>query len=241
MRAQFLFTQFKTMDFDINVCTMLERLFVDEPSLTEIAKCSQCDTSDRKTFPLIRLHNDTFENNIAKLEMAIVDNFPAAVCLECENDIEYSREYGQHIFVEISSIKTANATDFEPTFKHKLADIPVTLFNNQFFLHAAFLYKHGAHDNDIGHYIVAIKLNEKWEMYDDYKQKAIEVSNKHSAVIHALFYVKREVVKNKEDLDDNSTVQKATNTKSMKKIEKNTSNKRPSLQPIQTRAKRQKQ
>lgn len=243
MRAQFLFKKFKTTDFDINVCTMLERLFVDEPSLTEITKCSQCNTSDRKTFPLVRTHNATYNNSMPNIEMAIVSNFPAAICLQCGNDFEYSREYGQHIFVEISNSATENATDFEPKFKHKFGDIPLVLFNNQYVLHAAFLYQYGAHDDDIGHYTVAIKLNEKWEIYDDYKKKAIEVSNQHSAIIHALFYVKREKVNEKENVDNNASLQKPAKKGSAKKLGKihNTINKRSSSQPMPTRPKNRRQ
>lgn len=94
-------------------------------------------------------------------------------------------------------------------------------------MHAAFLYQYGVHDNDIGHYTVAIKLNEKWEIYDDYKTKPKEVSNQHSAIIHALFYVKREKEIEKENLVHNSPLHKQAK-------------KRPIEQPVSTRTKRQK-
>lgn len=177
MRASFLFKRFKTTQLDINVCTMLENLFDDEPSVTEIATCSQCDTIDKMTIPLIKINHVAFNNNMSNIESAIVNNFPSKICLECQNPAEYSRDYGQHIFVEISSGSyTTNTTDYEPRFKHKFADIPVTLFDNKYVLHAAFLYKYGVNDDDIGHYTVAIKLNDKWEIYDDYVSKTKEVS-----------------------------------------------------------------
>lgn len=222
---------------------MLEKLFVDEPSLTEIAICSQCNTTEKKTFPVVKISYDTFNNNISNLENAIVDNFPSKICLECQNAVAYSREYGQHIFVEISSGSyTENTTDFEPRMKHKFADFPVTLFDNQYVLHAAFLYKYGVHDSDIGHYTVAIKLNEKWEIYDDYATKPKEVSNQHESIIHALFYVKRENEKEKQNLDHNTPLHKQTNKRSSTNPGKkqNTANKRSSSERMHSQAKRQK-
>lgn len=161
MRATFIHNRFKSTEYDINICSLLRNIFADEPSGTETTICKQCNTDDKNTWPMLAVNNDVFKNKLSNLESAIVDNFPSEIseCSQCQTAVEFSRDFGQHIFVEISSGSyTTNASDYEPRFKHKFGDIPVTLFNNQYVLHAAFLYKYGTHDNDIGHYTVCNQI-----------------------------------------------------------------------------------
>lgn len=217
MRANFLFNRFKTTQFEINVVSMLKELYVDEPSLSETINCKHCDFLNKSFFPVVSINNDAFNNNISNIESAIVDNFPQNIaCTNCQKAVDPSREYGNHIFVEISSGSyTTNTTDYEPRLNHKFADIPISIFNNQYVLLAAFLYRYGVYDNDIGHYTVAIKLNERWELFDDHESKTKELSNQHSAIIHALLYVKYEEENEKENEDKNSdnSLKKRTRTK----------------------------
>lgn len=62
--------------------------------------------------------------------------------------------------------------------------------NETFILCAAFIYTLGVSTNDHGHYSVGIKINNKWEIYDDRNKKAVEVSGRTSVIIHALIYLK---------------------------------------------------
>lgn len=63
--------------------------------------------------------------------------------------------------------------------------------NDRYILLAAFLYSPGVSGADIGHYTAAIKVNDKWEIFDDLKQKSEEVSPNKAVMIHALFYLER--------------------------------------------------
>lgn len=74
---------------------------------------------------------------------------------------------------------------------HKFSEIPITIMNDSYVLFAAFLYSYGVSDSDIGHYTTAIKINDKWEIYDDLKQKSEEISPNKAVFIHALLYLKR--------------------------------------------------
>lgn len=64
--------------------------------------------------------------------------------------------------------------------------------NYTYVLSAAFLYSFGVSEKDIGHYTAAIKVNNKWEIYDDLKSKAMEVTNQKCYIIHALLFLKDE-------------------------------------------------
>lgn len=63
--------------------------------------------------------------------------------------------------------------------------------NDKYILFAAFLYSLGVSAADVGHYMTGIKVNDKWEIYDDLKQKPEEVSPNKAVFIHALLYLKR--------------------------------------------------
>lgn len=63
--------------------------------------------------------------------------------------------------------------------------------NDSYILSAAFLYSLGVSDADVGHYTTGIKVNDKWEIYDDLKQKPEEVSSNKEVTIHALLYLRK--------------------------------------------------
>lgn len=63
--------------------------------------------------------------------------------------------------------------------------------NDDYILLAAFLYSSGVSDTDIGHYMTGIKINDRWEIYDDLKQKCEDVSPNKEVTIHALLYIKQ--------------------------------------------------
>lgn len=43
---------------------------------------------------------------------------------------------------------------------------------------------------DIGHYTAAIRINNKWEVFDDMRSQSYSTSPNQSAVIHCIFYIK---------------------------------------------------
>lgn len=90
-----------------------------------------------------------------------------------------------------ASVKPKTDSDYEDSVIHKLSEIPIALMNDSYVLSAAFLYSLGVTSADIGHYKTAIKINDKWEIYDDMKTKFEEVSPNKEAIIHALFYLKQ--------------------------------------------------
>lgn len=80
--------------------------------------------------------------------------------------------------------------DYEPLMEHRLNEIPLTIFDETYILVAAFLFKPGINLQDIGHYVTADRINERWEMYDNLKDKAVEMSSQKSVVIQSLLYLK---------------------------------------------------
>lgn len=208
MRAKFLHDRFKRTQFEVNVVSMLKELFTDDPSITRTFECSRCDLVEKTSLPVAEIHYDSFSNNISNIEDGILDNLLHNLdCKKCEDEVGLSYEYGNHMFVEIPSgdYTTENRSDFEHQVLYKLGDIPVSILDHRFTLVAAFLYSHGSFDSDIGHYTAAIKLNEKWEIFDDCASKTKEVSNNHKAVVHALMYVRDVAESESQDEYENET------------------------------------
>lgn len=241
MRATFLYERFKRTQFDINVVSMLNELFIDDPSLTRTIDCMECGFHEKTSLPVLQINNDTFNGDISNIEIAIRDNLLDSVeCKGCEERVETLYQFEKHLFVEVSSGSyTENETNYEPSVSHKFADIPVSIFDNRYILVAAFLYYHGAYDNDIGHYKVAIKINEKWELFDDYEPKTKELSNNHRAVIHALMYVKNEAESESQNEAENEKESEEGSKKVTKNLKrKQHGNKKP--QSATARAKKRK-
>lgn len=63
--------------------------------------------------------------------------------------------------------------------------------DNTYVLAAACLYYPGVIDMDNSHYSSAIRINGKFEIYDDMDSKVSEVPSNTSKFIQALFYVKQ--------------------------------------------------
>lgn len=82
-------------------------------------------------------------------------------------------------------------TDFELIQDHKLKDVPTTLLEKSYVIASVILFAPSLADGGMGHYAAAVRLNDKWEVYDDYKNEPYIMSDKDSVVIHSLFYIKR--------------------------------------------------
>lgn len=77
------------------------------------------------------------------------------------------------------------------TVKHSLNAIPISVMEGRFVLMAVFVYSEGVNEKDIGHYAVAVKINDKFEIYDDLEAKCQEVSGEKKVIVHALLYLRR--------------------------------------------------
>lgn len=104
MRAVLLYNKFHKTEYQMNICTMIRNLFDSEPSFSEHHLCKSCPNCSRnKLFPLISLNNAVFSNNFSNMEAAIGANFPETYkCPRCHKDLEWKREFGQHMFIEVN-------------------------------------------------------------------------------------------------------------------------------------------
>lgn len=101
-RAKFLFNQFDTSGFEMNICRMIKKLFVSEPSYTEEIVCNSCAYTNFSTFPLVSLNNFLFRNDLSNLDIAIIGNFPENLaCSRCKSAVECKREFRPHMFIEV--------------------------------------------------------------------------------------------------------------------------------------------
>lgn len=101
-RAKFLFEQFNTAGYVMNICAMICKLFASEPSITERTVCNRCTHSNSITYPLVSLNDLVFANDFSNFEKAIIKNFPPKIaCTRCKNDVECTREFGPHMFIQV--------------------------------------------------------------------------------------------------------------------------------------------
>lgn len=74
----------------------------------------------------------------------------------------------------------------------KIKDVPLVLnlFTLKYVLFGLVIFKPPLLECDTGHYTSAIRINNKWEMYDDLRSKPFTVPANENAVIHCIFYIK---------------------------------------------------
>lgn len=89
---------------------------------------------------------------------------------------------------------------FEESSVFKIKDVPlvINISSRKYVLFGLIVFHSPLSENDIGHYSAAIRLNNRWEMYDGLRSKPFSVSAGQEAVIHCIFYVKF-------DSEDNTT------------------------------------
>lgn len=89
---------------------------------------------------------------------------------------------------------------FEKTAVFRIEEVPlvINIMKRKYVLFGLILFRPPFMETDIGHYTSAIRLNNKWEMFDDSRPKSYTVPNNAKAVIHAIFYIKSDV----DDIND---------------------------------------
>lgn len=101
-RATLLYNEFKSTGFEMNISSMICKLFALEPSFTEKIVCDKCNHSRSAMFPMVVLSDELLSNDFQNLEKAVIENFPENVsCTRCKGDIQCKREFGHHLFIEV--------------------------------------------------------------------------------------------------------------------------------------------
>lgn len=102
-RAQYMYKMFQTNRLDMNIGETIRVMFKSEPSFSEKLTCHTCKSTSSYSCPILSLNDVLFSNDFANLETAILANLPTeSKCKGCKKDIQCKREYGQHIFVDVS-------------------------------------------------------------------------------------------------------------------------------------------
>lgn len=94
-------------DCNIAVNFIIEKCFVDMPSIIEESNCTNinCLYTSYKTFPLVRIDSSVLQNKIENLNLAINAAFPpTSYCAICNGNITTERSFGNHLFIEVSWI-----------------------------------------------------------------------------------------------------------------------------------------
>lgn len=68
--------------------------------------------------------------------------------------------------------------------------IAVQAFKEEFVLCAAFLFKPGITDDDDGHYVAAVRDNNKFLVYDDTKKDVKNIAADKNILIDSLLYLR---------------------------------------------------
>lgn len=72
-----------------------------------------------------------------------------------------------------------------------MSKIPITIMDDKYILSAAIMCIAGVTAEDAIHYIAGIKINDRWEIYDDLKKKSEDIAPNKAMKIHVLLYLKR--------------------------------------------------
>lgn len=80
---------------------------------------------------------------------------------------------------------------YEKSEQKPLKDIPViiTLDGRSYLLAAAILFAPPSNATGLGHYIAAVRINDKFEVYDDLRPNTFTIGNDLPVCIHCLLYV----------------------------------------------------
>ena len=68
----------------------------------------------------------------------------------------------------------------------------MNIAGKKFVLFGAILFTPPLIPEDLGHYTAAIKLNQRWEVYDDIRNGTYEISNEETVYFSVLFYLEEE-------------------------------------------------
>lgn len=81
--------------------------------------------------------------------------------------------------------------NYERSVNKPLADIPVVLSleNHRYTLAAVIIFSPPGNHAGIGHYTSAVRINNKFEVYDDLRPRTYEIDNTMEVCVHSLLYV----------------------------------------------------
>lgn len=84
-----------------------------------------------------------------------------------------------------------NPKSYEKSVQKPLKDIPliITLDGRSYLLAAAILFAPPSNATGLGHYTTAVRINDKFEVYDDLRPNTFTVDNDLPVCIHCLLYV----------------------------------------------------
>lgn len=104
MRAQIFFENFyKGTDnpsIDFTFDGMVAKV-LKIPSYKEVACC----TASVKNYPMVQLNHEIFVNDLSNLQRAIEENLlEIPICKRCKKKPEFTREFANHVFINVSSI-----------------------------------------------------------------------------------------------------------------------------------------
>lgn len=86
-----------------------------------------------------------------------------------------------------------NSFNIEPLRYHELTNIPITVSidKQKYVAFGAIVFIPPFMENDIGHYVAVVKINNTWEVFDDTKEKSRTISSTKKIVVTNLFYIKK--------------------------------------------------
>lgn len=83
------------------------------------------------------------------------------------------------------------AQSYEKSDQKPLKDIPliITLDGTSYLLAAAILFAPPSNVTGLGHYTAAVRINDKYEVFDDLRPNTFTIPNNVPVCIHSLLYV----------------------------------------------------
>lgn len=197
LRASILLTGYVGSEASRVVSNTINLFFQNEPSYTEIVKCTKCCIITKKnSFPLLVSAASILQNDWNNLAASITNNFPTTYsCSQCQDsNVIIDRVYNKHLLIEVSPPNDSGPSMFEKQKAVKLESLPLRLKMQQktYILHGAIAFDPPQLLNEIGHYKACVRVNDKWAVYDDLKKDSSSVRNSTEIIIHCLIFIQQE-------------------------------------------------
>lgn len=107
LRAELIYSHYKSGNCSIVVSDIFQRYLMDSPSITERGTCKKKGCSSKKyefKIPFVALNEDEFDGKLANMEKAIMKNFPTEnSCRKCRQPYNYfERTFNHILFIEVA-------------------------------------------------------------------------------------------------------------------------------------------
>lgn len=184
------------MNANCNVSHLVDILFHELPTVTQLTTCNTCHTVQTRHFSTLYVNiGMLIEKGLGTVQEAIddtqINTECTTKCKQCNNNIIRTYEYGPHILIDTSLLTDPNYKSQIYT-ESTLESIKksINLDNRQYKLCGIINYTSYASskNSNQGHYVTYEFTGINWHEYDDFKKARCYISSQKTVTPHIIMY-----------------------------------------------------